>query len=39
LKIENYFPLTNREMDIEGRWMAKEDLNIYLFVKEFGTAG
>jgi len=26
-------------MDITGRWMAKEDQNIYLYVKEFGTAG
>ena len=36
IKISNYFPLTGSQLQEEGRWMANEDLNIWLYVSQFG---
>ena len=38
LKLGNYLPLTQEMLDLKGRWMALEDLNIWMYVKEFGAS-
>ncbi len=38
LNLAKYVPLQEDLVNLKGRWMAMEDLNIWMYVKEFGAS-
>ncbi len=39
ISLSNYYTLSKKQLAMSGRWMANEDLNIWLYVREHGTSG
>lgn len=39
ISLSSFSPLNKRQLAMTGRWMANEDLNIWLYVREHGTSG